>query len=130
MERLWAVSPGGASDEDFPRLRPAVLENRVFAATDSGRVIAVDEKGSGIWEQRLGLALSGGLSAGYGRIFLGTAEGELLALSAMDGKLIWRRRLSSAMLAPVPGRLPAAIPVSAAPNRGLVLKSRSMPWPR
>lgn len=101
VERLWAVSPGGASGEDFPRLRPAVLENRVFAATDSGRVIAVDEKGSVNWEQRLGLALSGGLSAGYGRIFLGTAEGELLALSAMDGKLIWRQRLSSAMLAPV-----------------------------
>jgi outer membrane protein assembly factor BamB len=59
------------------------------ADLDSGRVL---------WEQETKLPFSGGPDLAGDRLFLGTSGGQVLALSAADGREIWRAQLDSEIL--------------------------------
>lgn len=98
--RQWAVGNGVSAADDAGRLRPALADNRVLMAGAKGLIRAVDTSGATLWERKTGLPVSGGLSAGYGRLVFGTTEGDVVALSVQDGSELWRKRLPSAVLAP------------------------------
>lgn len=99
-DRVWSVSSGAPVMADLSRLRPAIAGNRVLVAGAKGVLRALDDAGKTVWEQRTGLPVSGGLTAGYGRVFAGTAEGDLAAFGVDDGLPVWKKRLSAAILAP------------------------------
>lgn len=99
--RDWIAGPGDASAEALIRLRPARAGNVVFVAAGNGVIEAVDDDtGKTIWTQRTRLPITGGLSAGFGRVVFGTGEGDVVSLSAADGTVQWKRRLASAVMAP------------------------------
>lgn len=93
-DRLTKGSGGRRLD-----LVPAVGVGRVLVADSQGRVVAADlDTGRVLWERETGLPFSGGPDLAGDRLFLGTTSGEVLALSATDGRELWRAQLASEVL--------------------------------
>ncbi len=97
----WSTRLGKGTDEQFLKLVPVVLGNRLYTAERRGRVAAYDAAtGKTYWEQDTDEKISGGPGVGEGLVLVGTSEGEVIALSEADGKLVWRAAVSSEVLAP------------------------------
>lgn len=119
---LWDVEVGGGLGERYTRLVPALGDEVLYAADAYGVVEArrLDD-GERLWQTRIGRPdggvlgavafwgrddddgsfVTGGVGFGEERLFLGTKNGELVALRADDGEELWRVQLSSEVLAPV-----------------------------
>lgn len=109
----WDTSVGDGVEEYFSRLNPTVAYDKVYAADRNGTVMAVnkdngdevwevdlhdlivineaDEEGwfSGIFSSPFPARIAGGLVAAYDKVFLGTENGDLVALDAATGELVW-----------------------------------------
>ena len=63
---------------------------RIFATTGFGFVAALDAaSGAEIWRTHVGVPLRGAPSVSQGRVFVGTQDNQLFAISAADGEIIW-----------------------------------------
>jgi len=97
---VWNRNIGASAGRRYLRLRPAVLDGKVYAAERGGDVSAFDVKsGDELWEQSTDTAISGGPGVGDGMVVVGTSDGEVLALKADTGELAWKQRVSSEVLA-------------------------------
>src|SRR5512140_1613934 len=90
-ERVWTAS---VADKGAKPLRLglglSVDGNRVYAAGRKGEVAAFDlASGRSIWRAKTKLALSGGPGAGAGLVVVGSTFGDLIALNAADGAVLW-----------------------------------------
>tara|TARA_B100000700_G_scaffold295717_1_gene358876 strand:- start:2783 stop:4024 length:1242 start_codon:yes stop_codon:yes gene_type:complete len=109
----WERSVGDGVGEYFSRLNPTVAYGKVFAADRQGMVKALDkETGETLWQVDLhdlieinegvdegwfsGLfsspfpaRISGGLVAQYNKLFLGTENGDVIAIDTETGELVW-----------------------------------------
>lgn len=104
LERLWSVGVGNGQGKGLYRLRPVIAGELIYVASNDGRVAAVErDSGGKRWEKRLEGSLSGGVGHYRDSLFLGTADGELLRLSAEDGEVIWSTAVSGEVLAPPQG---------------------------
>lgn len=82
-------------------LPPVVAGQQIFAVDREGNLTAWERnKGQFLWEAALGSGASSGLSYNQGQLYLGTQNGEVLALSAVGGQILWRTRLSTQILTP------------------------------
>ncbi|PHQ89646.1 MAG: outer membrane protein assembly factor BamB [Idiomarina sp.] len=119
---LWDASVGSGIGEHFSRLNPVVEYGKVFAADRNGIVSAFDKStGERLWRidlrQRItfdeatdegwfsGLfaspfpaRISGGLVAQYDRVFLGTENGDVVALDAETGDLVWHTEVNNEVM--------------------------------
>lgn len=81
--------------------RPLVFGNRVYVYQQDGTVTALSLSGTPLWRQdvrppqEMDVAVGGGISAGDTTVFVGTGYGEILALHAETGSILWRFRLPS-----------------------------------
>jgi len=119
VERRWKTGVGKGLGKKYLRIRPAIIADQVFAADGYGRVEAYDRfTGRRNWRVQLpaeqgGLLsaldvldrtdpsfVSGGVGSGGGKVFIGTTNGDLLALAASDGSEIWRQSVDSEVLSP------------------------------
>lgn len=67
---------------------PVVDRGRVYAVSHSGRIIAVDlTSGERVWENNIGSISTPWLAGSY--IFLVTTDGEVVAISALSGRVHW-----------------------------------------
>ncbi len=99
VRTVWQRRVGSGAGELFLKLRPAIDNDRVYAATRDGRVQAFDARtGETVWDTDTDSPLSGGPGVGDGLVLLGTSEGEVLALGEEDGEIKWRARVSSEVL--------------------------------
>jgi outer membrane protein assembly factor BamB len=81
-------------------LRPAVLENAVFAAAADGTVMRLaPDSGQVVWRADAKSRLSAGVGSDGFTVAVGTPRGELIALGA-DGKEIWRAQVGGELLSP------------------------------
>ena len=117
----WSAGVGAGLGDRYTRLVPAVDDGVLYAADAYGLVEARDlDDGERLWETRIGSPgggivgslvfwgrdddggsfVTGGVGVGEGRVFVGTEDGELVALDRGDGSEDWRARLSSEILAP------------------------------
>lgn len=105
---VWQTSIGaGNSRRARITAAPVVGGGAVFAMDAASRISAVQAaSGAVLWSfdavlpgERSESASGGGLAYGEGRLFVTTGFGELIALSASDGSVIWRQRFD----APVSG---------------------------
>lgn len=109
----WQRSVGDGVGEYFSRLNPVVAYDKVFAADRQGVIKAFDKaNGETVWQVELhdliginqasddgwfaGIfsspfpaRISGGLAAAYDKLYLGTENGDLVALDAATGELVW-----------------------------------------
>ena len=100
IEELWSVSIGGGDQQQYLKLYPLMLEDRLIVADRNGEVLAVNLKnGNKIWQVNLDVILSGGVGGNEQSLFVTTRDGEIISLNA-EGKVNWRERISSEVLVP------------------------------
>lgn len=101
IKRLWSADTGAGIDVAGARLVPAVTGQAVYVIDATGLVSARDRAdGRLLWRRKTAFAFSGGPVVAYGQLFAGTREGELVALSADTGDVLWQAQLGGEVLAP------------------------------
>lgn len=118
----WREQAGSGVDNYYSNLRPVVVGDTIFAASRIGDVFAYDRNtGDELWHVdtrenpttwwdavKLRPAttdkLSGGITAAYNQLYIGTENGEVIALSQKDGSIIWRQKVDGEVVsAPAAG---------------------------
>lgn len=114
---VWEKSIGSGVEHFESNLTPIIVKDTVYAASRAGLVAAFDlETGKRKWQfdlrkpagssfwQGIGdvwsgdnARISGGISFGYDKLYFGTENGDVVALSA-DGELVWRTEVSGEVL--------------------------------
>ena len=100
---VWAVNIGaGNGRRQRITASPVVAGGAVFVMDALTHVSAVSLGGSLLWQaditaefDRGGAQSGGGLAAGDGRVYATTGYGEVVALDAASGAVVWRHRLGS-----------------------------------
>jgi outer membrane protein assembly factor BamB len=97
VRRTWEIDLGD-SEDTF--LRPAVLDNAIYAASRKGNLVRVDPlTGKEVWR----VSLDGGIAAGVGSdgvtVAVAGPRGNIVAFNA-EGKRLWEAQSSSDVLAP------------------------------
>lgn len=117
-EEIWSASVGKGVEHYDSALRPLIYKDKVFAASRAGLVMAFDrESGKRLWtfdvrDNGTGSLLdglnfwssetarvSGGVSQGYDKIFIGTENGDVVALNPDTGELVWRVKVKGEVIA-------------------------------
>ncbi|WNO60263.1 outer membrane protein assembly factor BamB [Rheinheimera sp. MMS21-TC3] len=116
---VWKTKIGKGVAHFESSLQPLIVEQTVYAASRQGIVAAYDltsgkrhwqfdlrqPNGSSAWQGISNLwsdgnaRISGGVSYGYGKLFLGTENGEVFALAPETGELLWRVEVKGEVLA-------------------------------
>ncbi len=100
VKKLWDVSVGVGVEQQYLKLYPLVLNDRIIMADREGEVIAVNLKnGNEIWEIELDAVLSGGVGGDASNHLVTTRDGEVINIDH-DGKIKWRKSASSEVLVP------------------------------
>ena len=100
---LWTVNIGaGNSRRNRITAAPVVSGGAVFVMDALTHVSAVSQGGGVLWQtditalfDRGGMQSGGGLAVSGGRVFATTGYGEVVALNAANGAVLWRQRLGS-----------------------------------
>jgi len=108
---LWEQDLGKGVSYYYSRLEPALAYGKVYAANRQGLVSAFDQKtGKRVWKQNFAVfedkgmfsglkklwsygtpaKLAGGVSVAYDTVYVGTENGEVIALDAASGEVKWR----------------------------------------
>ncbi len=99
-EKLWSSSLPNKAKKSFARLKLAVANDIVYAATESGHVAAFSGvKGKKVWRVDTKLRLGGGVGVGKSHIYVASYEGDVLALNRDNGDIAWRSNVASEVLA-------------------------------
>lgn len=102
-QRIWSA-PIGAPDERRHRITadPVVAGGRIFTLDSHERVVATALSGGTAWTRDLtpateagDSASGGGIAYEGGRVFVTTGYGELVALDAASGAVLWRQRVDA-----------------------------------
>ena len=114
---VWDASIGSGVEHYESALTPIIIGDTVYAASREGLVAAFDlangkkkwqfdlrkPAGSSFW-QSIGTVwsgdnarISGGISQGYDKLYFGTENGDVVALS-LDGELVWRTEVTGEVL--------------------------------
>lgn len=100
INQLWETQVGSGTGGAFIKLRPAVTDERVYAASHDGVIMAVDaDSGETEWKTETELPISAGVGLGNGLVVVGTSQGEVLALDMDNGEEAWRTQVPSEILA-------------------------------
>jgi outer membrane protein assembly factor BamB len=99
VRQVWSVKIGGDTENLYLGLNPASDGARVYAASNDGKIIAVDTiSGKTYWKTEMDIPFSGGPGVGEGMLALGTGNGDVVALNTLDGTKRWQIRLSGEVL--------------------------------
>ena len=93
---VWRESVGTS---DLYAFTPAVVGSSVYAASNNGTVMRIDD-GALVWKINAGQPLSGGVGADAKMVVVGSPKGDLLAFSSADGTLLWKAKATSEILSP------------------------------
>lgn len=102
-QRVWSANIGsGSSRKNRISAAPVVADGRVFTIDAGTAVTATSTGGGTLWSTDLtasfdkgGGQSAGGLATAGGRVFATTGYGELVALDATSGAVIWRQRVDA-----------------------------------
>jgi outer membrane protein assembly factor BamB len=100
LKEIWGRDTGAGTDEQFVKLVPSVLGERVFVADRGGAVEAYElDTGKELWSTKTRSALSAGPGVGENLVVVGSSNADLIALAAGSGEELWRTSVSSEVLA-------------------------------
>ena len=74
---------------------PCLSEGRVYCADQENGLYCLDEAGRVVWEKKLAEKISGDVGQSLGKVFVGTQDGNVLALGAATGDEAWRFKSES-----------------------------------
>lgn len=116
----WRETVGDGVDDFYSRLSPVVAYGKLFAADRTGTIVALEPTtGDRIWRTRvskknpkrtlwnlyglfagqISAKVSGGLSAAYQTVFLGTEDGVVYALDESTGDIKWQTTIGGEIVA-------------------------------
>ncbi|MDR0810250.1 MAG: PQQ-binding-like beta-propeller repeat protein [Gemmobacter sp.] len=101
----WSAPIGkGNSRRNRISAAPVVGEGRIYALDARMGLTATALNGAALWSadltpqgDRASEISGGGLAYGGGKVFIATSYGELIAVSAASGGVLWRQRLGAAV---------------------------------
>lgn len=100
IKTVWTNKLSGRVSDEFLKLSPAFSGNKVFAASNTGVVEAIDDAtGKILWKINLKKPITSGLAANNNFIYVGTLNGEVLAINQANGNLVWVSKVISDILA-------------------------------
>ena len=102
-QRVWSANIGsGSSRKNRISAAPVVADGRIFTIDSGTSVTATSTAGGALWSTDLtasfdkgGGLTAGGLATAGGRVFATTGYGELVALDAASGAVVWRQRVDA-----------------------------------
>ena len=114
---LWKKKNGVGTDEQYLKLAPVIVNQRLYVADSAGNVGAMDAiNGKRLWQKKISASesvdgksgwfrggnihITGGPGYGENTLMIGSQEGEVISLSAENGSELWRTRVSSEILSP------------------------------
>lgn len=98
---LWSKNTGRGADNQYLKLAPVIVNQRLYIASSDGELSAIDAtNGQSIWSFDTDINITGGPGFGENTILVGTDEGEVVSYTADSGKEIWRAQVSSEILSP------------------------------
>jgi outer membrane protein assembly factor BamB len=118
VKKLWSVSVGKGEGDLGLRQKPFIDGEIIFAADSANELVAIDRAtgkfkwqinankdsevgGWKFWQNKTPtFALTGGPSVYSGLLAIGSRNGEVLAFNALDGSLLWKKMVSSSVIAP------------------------------
>ena len=118
VEVEWQESAGEGVGNFFSNLAPVVAGDFIFAGSRAGDIYAFNKAdGDLVWSSDIRQTpptlwstltfetikpakLSGGIAAAYDNLYVGTEEGEVIALSQQTGEVIWRVEVKGEVVAP------------------------------
>ncbi|MEO8722431.1 MAG: PQQ-binding-like beta-propeller repeat protein [Sphingobium sp.] len=99
-QELWSTKIAGSTPRARLAASPVILGGKLFVIDADARVIAMDAaKGTQLWQTAMpaegnGRSLfGGGVSAQDDRVFVTTGVGDVAALNAGTGAIIWKKHL-------------------------------------
>lgn len=117
-DTVWSKSVGSGVEHYESSLTPIIVNDTVYAASREGLVAAFElasgkrkwqfdlrkPNGGSVWQSISEVwsgdnaRISGGLSYGYDKLYFGSENGDMVALST-DGELVWRVEVKGEVLA-------------------------------
>ena len=117
VDVVWREHPGSGVDNYYSNLRPVVVDKVIYTAGREGEVTALSlNDGDELWqvdtrepapdfwsmlkrENIPSAKLSGGITAAYNNLYIGTENGEVIALSQDTGDVLWRTEVKGEVVA-------------------------------
>ena len=100
VTKLWDVSVGDGVEQQYLKLYPLLLNERLIIADRNGEVRAIStEDGDELWEVDLDVILTGGVGGDASSHIVTTRDGEAISLDD-TGNIRWRSQVSSEVLVP------------------------------
>jgi len=117
VEVEWREQAGSGVENYYSNLRPVVVGDVIFAASREGEVTAMSKtNGDELWQVDTRVdgpslyktitresvpsnKLSGGITAAYKNLYIGTENGEVIALSQETGEVLWRTEVKGEVVA-------------------------------
>lgn len=114
LKEIWSTGVGRGQGVGLTQLTPAIQKNTLYAVDYEGKLVAIDRlKGKTLWSKKLSKnptgvlgdtvryfkdvdpndTITGGVGVANDVLFVGNYGGEVIALSATNGKEIWRAQL-------------------------------------
>jgi len=117
-KKVWDVQVGNGVAHYESGLKPLILNDKVYMASREGLVVALElASGKRLWtfdlrkdetlstlqrvRQRFSAdnaRIAGGIAQGYGNIYFGTENGDVVALNAETGEQMWRIQVPGEVL--------------------------------
>ena len=99
IKRLWGLGFGAGADQQYPRLYPALVGDRIVVADRNGQISAVDANiGTVLWSFQSEFEFSAGPGMNNELIVVGTSNGEVLAVESSDGSIRWQVQVTGEVL--------------------------------
>ncbi|HET9031618.1 MAG TPA: outer membrane protein assembly factor BamB [Dokdonella sp.] len=100
VQKLWSGSIGKGAGKSGARMNPAVVGDRLYVASVSGELQALDAaSGRRLWSTNVKkMSWSGGPAATADIVVVGALNGQVHAFSAADGSERWSVQLSSEII--------------------------------
>ena len=112
---LWKKNIGAGTDEQYLKLAPVVVDQRLYVVDSAGNIEAMDAtNGKRLWQKKIeasesidgdsgwfggaDIRITGGPGYGENTLLVGSLEGEVVSLSTENGGELWRTRVSSEIL--------------------------------
>lgn len=113
---LWKKNNGVGTDEQYLKLAPVIVNQRLYIVDSAGSIGAMDAtNGKRLWQKKIAASesidgnsgwlrgggdihITGGPGYGENTLMVGSLEGEVISLSAENGSELWRTRVSSEVL--------------------------------
>ncbi|MDN3653391.1 outer membrane protein assembly factor BamB [Thalassotalea ponticola] len=110
---VWDKRVGDGVEHYFSRLSPAVAYDKVFVASRFGEAYALDQATGetiwstalynldgelGFWDNKPSARIAGGAAVGYDKVVWGSENGDVFALDANSGELVWRTQVAGEVI--------------------------------